>query len=408
MKLAVLGYGTVGSGVVQILEENRDIISANAGEDLEIKYVLDLRDFPGDPIQKKIVHDYNVILNDSEVEMVVEVMGGVHPAYEFVKGAIENGKNAVTSNKELVAACGAELLELAHLKNVDFFFEASVGGGIPVIRPMIRCLTADRILKISGILNGTTNYMLTCMEEDGASYDDVLRQAQEMGFAERDPSADVEGWDACRKIAILSSLAGGQQVDYREIRTIGITGITQADFRYAAALGLRIRLLARASFAPDGIYVQVGPALVSSDDPLYAVKGVYNAVKITGDRLGDVMLYGQGAGKDATASAVVSDIIEAARTRRNPYKLKVRWDEKKLALSPIGEYPSRFLVRLRGRLDEVKDEIQKKLQPERFLVLDGLEDEFAVVTSAMSDDTLARILEGEPGRFISRMYLEEV
>ena len=247
MNIAVLGYGTVGSGVVEVLTTNRETITKRAGEAIDVKYVLDLRDFPGDPIQEKIVHDYQVILDDPEIKIIVEVMGGVEPAYTFVKKALQVGKSVSTSNKELVAKHGAELLALANEKNVNFLFEASVGGGIPIIRPLNSSLTADEIEEITGILNGTTNYMLTKMFYEGADYASVLKEAQDNGYAERNPEADVEGYDACRKIAILSSLISGQQVDFEDIYTEGITSITAEDIRYATAMNKSIKLLGNSS-----------------------------------------------------------------------------------------------------------------------------------------------------------------
>ncbi len=243
MKIAVLGYGTIGSGVVEVIRTNAESIARRAGEEVEVKYVLDLRDFPGDPVQEILVHDYNVIAEDEEVGVIVETMGGTKPAYDFVKTALLNGKSVCSSNKELVAAHGAELIQIARDKKVNFFFEASVGGGIPIIRPLNQCITADEIQEINGILNGTTNFILTKMADEGADFDEVLKKAQELGYAEKDPTADVEGYDACRKIAILTSLAYGKQVDYEDIYTEGITKITDIDFKYAAK---RLRFLVQA------------------------------------------------------------------------------------------------------------------------------------------------------------------
>ena len=271
MKIAVLGYGTVGSGVVEVLNVNRDSIARRAGEVIDIKYVLDLRDFPGDPIQEKIVHDYHIILNDDEVKVVVEVMGGVEPAFTFVSQALAAGKNVATSNKELVAKHGARLIELARENSVNFMFEASVGGGIPIIRPLINSLSADEILEIDGILNGTTNYMLTKMAEGGLDYEAVLKEAQEKGYAERNPDADVQGYDACRKIAILASLAYGRQVDFEDIYTEGITKLTPVDFLYAKKLGTVIKLLAVCRHDGEGVFAMVSPVMIGSGHPLYNV-----------------------------------------------------------------------------------------------------------------------------------------
>ena len=243
MKIAVMGYGTIGSGVVDVLRINKEKITKRAGEPVDVKYILDLREFPGDPMEDAIVHDYQTIVNDPEIGIVVETMGGVEPAYTFVKAMLEAGKQVATSNKNLVAAKGAELIKIARDHNVNFQFEASVGGGIPIIRPLNKCLTADEIEEITGILNGTTNYMLTKMAEEGADFDEVLKDAQEKGYAEKDPTADIEGHDPCRKIAILTSLVCGRQVDFEDIHCEGITKITAADVNYAKEMGNVIKLI---------------------------------------------------------------------------------------------------------------------------------------------------------------------
>ena len=278
IKIAVLGYGTVGSGVVHVINTNSKIIAKRAGQEVEVKYVLDLRDFPDDPIQSKIVHDFEVILDDPEVSIVVETMGGTKPAYEYVKKSLLAGKSVCTSNKELVAAYGAELVHIAKTKTVNFLFEASVGGGIPIIRPLNQSLTADRIEQINGILNGTTNYILTKMANEGSDFADVLKEAQELGYAEKDPTADVEGYDACRKIAILTSLAYGQQVDYQDIYTEGITKITAEDFKYAKAIGAVIKIFGTSKKIGGKLYAMVAPQMIRSDNPLYAVNDVFNAI----------------------------------------------------------------------------------------------------------------------------------
>ena len=297
IQIAVLGYGTVGSGVVEVIDTNHASINKKAGEEINIKYVLDLRDFPGDKIQEKIVHDFNIILEDPEIKIVVEVMGGVEPAYTFTKKALLAGKSVCTSNKELVARHGAELLEIARERNLNYLFEASCGGGIPIIRPLNSSLTADEIDEITGILNGTTNYILTKMTEEGSSFEEVLKDAQEKGYAERNPEADVEGHDACRKIAILSSLALGRQVDYEDIYTEGITKITADDIKYAKEMGKTIKLLAFSRKVDDSFYAMVAPCLIGPTDPLYSVNGVFNAIFVHGNVLGDAMFYGSGAGK---------------------------------------------------------------------------------------------------------------
>ena len=268
IKAAVMGYGTIGSGVVEVLETNRESVAKRAGDEIEVKYVLDLRDFPGDAIQEKIVHDYQVIVNDPEVSIVVETMGGVEPAYTFVKAMLEAGKNVTTSNKALVAEKGSELIAIAKEKSVNFMFEASVGGGIPIIRSLNSCLTADEIEEITGILNGTTNYMMTKMSEEGLEFDDVLKDAQDKGYAEKDPTADIEGHDACRKIAILTSLVCGQQVDFHDIHCEGITKISATDIKYAKALGRAIKLLASSKRMDDSYCAMVAPCMLAPEHPL--------------------------------------------------------------------------------------------------------------------------------------------
>ena len=312
-KIAVLGYGTVGSGVVEVLQTNNASIEKRAGENIEIKSVLDLRDFPGDPIQEKIVHDVDVIINDPEIDVVVEVMGGIEPAFTFVKKALEAGKSVCTSNKALVAAHGPELLAMAKSRNLNFMFEASVGGGIPIIRPLNQCLTADEITQITGILNGTTNYILTKMSRDGSSYEEVLKEAQQLGYAERNPEADVEGYDACRKIAILTSLAFGSTVNYEDVCTEGITKISTEDFAYAEKIGCVVKLLATSKKINDKVYAITAPFLIEKEHPLYNVNDVLNGIYIKGNVIGDVMFFGAGAGKLPTASAVVADVVDCVK-----------------------------------------------------------------------------------------------
>ena len=292
MKIAVMGYGTIGSGVVDILTINKEKITQRAGEEVEVKYILDLRDFPGDPNADKVVKDYKTIVEDKEVGLVVETMGGVEPAFTFVKEMLEAGKHVTTSNKNLVAAKGAELIQIAKDNNVNFQFEASVGGGIPIIRPLHECLTGDVIEEITGILNGTTNYMLTKMANEGADFDVVLKDAQDKGYAEKDPTADIEGHDPCRKIAILTSLVCGQQVDFEDIHCEGITKITATDFQYAKAMGRSIKLLASSKQVGNTYSCMVAPFMLSAEHPLCGVNDVFNAVFVHGNMLGDGMFYG--------------------------------------------------------------------------------------------------------------------
>lgn len=343
-KVAIMGYGTIGSGVAEVLEKNRESIARRVGEEVECKYILDIRDFPGDPNESKIVKDVDIIANDPEVSIVVETMGGVEPAYTFVKKMLLAGKSVTTSNKALVAEKGAELIHIAEKNELNFQFEASVGGGIPIIRSLNKCLTADVIEEVSGILNGTTNYMLTKMRDIGANYEAVLKEAQSLGYAEKDPTADVEGHDACRKIAILTSLISERQVDYRKIETEGITTITTADIDYAKQMDRRIKLIASSVRRPDDTFdILVAPFMLASDHPLYTVDGVFNAVFVHGNMLGDAMFYGSGAGKLPTASAVVADVVDMAK---HPHRnIPVHWDEEELPIPDHREKTYQYYVR---------------------------------------------------------------
>lgn len=398
--IAVLGYGTVGSGVVEVLNTNQESINKKAGDDINIKYVLDLRDFPGDPIQEKIVHDVDVILNDEEIKIVVEVMGGVEPAYTFVKKALLSGKSVCTSNKELVAKHGPELLQIARDKQINFLFEASCGGGIPIIRPLNSSLTADEIDEITGILNGTTNYILSKMSKEGLEFDDVLKDAQEKGYAERNPEADVEGYDACRKIAILSSLAFGNNVDYEDIYTEGITKITAQDILYANEMHMAIKLLASSRKVGDKFYAMVAPFLVDDNHPLYSVNGVFNAIFVHGNVLGDAMFYGSGAGKLPTASAVVADVVDAAKHLNRT--IMTFWSSKKLELSSIENAERRFFVRIPA------DKLEKAAEvfPGAEVVkVASLADECGLVTGVLSEKEFEKKAE-TLGGVISRIRME--
>lgn len=383
VNIAVLGYGTVGSGVVEVINTNHEIINKRAGEEINIKYVLDLRDFPGDPVQQILTHDFNDILNDDEVKVVVEVMGGINPAYTFVKQCLAAGKSVATSNKELVASHGPELLAIAKENNVNFLFEASVGGGIPIIRPLNTSITADEVTEITGILNGTTNYILTKMDQEGASYDEVLKQAQDLGYAERNPEADVEGYDACRKIAILSSLAFGNHVNYEEIYTEGITKITVEDMKYASALGMSIKLLATSKKENDKFYAMVSPVLVGTDSPLYSVNDVFNAIFVHGNVLGDAMFYGSGAGKLPTASAVVGDVVDCAKHLHE--NVMTSWNSEKLDLMDIKEVVHPFLVRIKGKEAEMADAVKAVFGAVKTVSVPDVEGEFAIITGPLSE-----------------------
>ena len=382
INVAVMGYGTVGSGVVEVLRTNGELINERAQDVINVKYVLDLRDFPGDPVEEILIHDFETIVNDAEVDIVVETMGGVEPAYTFVKRCLEAGKNVATSNKALVAKHGAELLAIARDRSINFMFEASVGGGIPIIRALNSSLTADRIDEVTGILNGTTNYMLTKMFFESADYDEVLKEAQEKGYAERNPEADVEGHDACRKIAILTSLIAGQHVDFETIHTEGITKITTEDMQYAKALGMNIKLLAECKHVDGTLYAGVAPVLLHAEHPLYSVNGVFNAVFVKGNMLGDAMFYGSGAGKLPTASAVVADIVAVVQNQGRD--IMNFWSEEKLTLEDRSKTSKKFLVRIRGNEDALKERIGNDFGEVRFVEA-GVNGEFGFVTPVMTE-----------------------
>lgn len=383
IKIAILGYGTIGSGVVEVLHTNKESITKRAGDEIEVKYILDLRDFPGDPMADKVVHDYDIIANDDEVQVVVEAMGGVEPAYTFVKRALLAGKNVTTSNKALVAKHGAELLAIAKENDINFLFEASVGGGIPIIRPLNSSLTADEIEEITGILNGTTNYMLSKMTFEGLEFDDVLKDAQSRGYAEADPTADIEGYDACRKIAILTSLVCGQQVDFEEIYTEGITKITATDIKYAKAMGRIIKLLATSKKTGDSYYAMVAPFMLSQQHPLFSVNDVFNAIFVHGNVLGDAMFYGSGAGKLPTASAVVADIVDIAKhLHRN---IMISWSSKKLDLIDCKKAESRFFV----RATDSEEAVKSVFGDVEFIKVADITGEVGFLTGVMSEEEFA-------------------
>ena len=382
INVAILGYGTVGSGVFEVIRTNNESISKRVGEKVNVKYVLDIKDFPeDDPVHEVLCRDFNVILNDPEVQIVVEVLGGVNPSYNWAVECLKKGKSVCTSNKELVAKHGAELIALAKENNANFFFEASVGGGIPVIRPINQSLTADEITEITGILNGTTNYILTKMTEEGVDFDTVLKDAQEKGYAELHPEADVEGYDACRKIAILTSLAYGKQVDFEDIYTEGITKITDADIKYAKAMGKSIKLLGTSRKVGDEVFAMVSPMMIGEEHPLYSVKDVFNAIFINGNMVDNVMFYGRGAGKLPTASAVVGDVVEAARNLGRT--LPLLWDAEKLELGSTDNFEHAFFVRVDAK--ETVKAIEAAFGEVTFITIDGHVDEIAFVTPVMKE-----------------------
>ena len=400
VKVAVLGYGTVGSGIVEVIKTNQDMVNKKAGDEIDVKYILDLLDFPGDTYENLVVHDVEIILNDPEVLVIAEAMGGVEPAYTFTKRALSAGKSVCTSNKELVAKHGAELIELARSNKCNYMFEASVGGGIPIIRPLVQCLTADVIEEVSGILNGTTNYMLTRMKEEGISFEEALKEAQEKGYAELHPEADVEGYDACRKIAILSSLAFGQQVDFEDIYTEGITSITAEDIRYATAMNKSIKLLGN-SWRVDGkIYAMVCPMLLDNAHPLSGVNDVFNAIFVRGNMVDETMFYGKGAGKLPTASAVAADVVDCVKhTGKN---IKILWNPEKLTLSDLGDFERQYFVRMPA--DAEAKAITAAFGAVEMVSVEGI-NEKAFITGVMKESAFNEAAE-KAGHIINRIRLD--
>ncbi len=383
-KIAVLGYGVVGSGTVEVIEKNKKSLTEKAGQEIEVKYILDLRDFPDSLYKDKFIKDFNIILNDPEISVVVEVIGGIKPSYDFVKSSLLAGKSVVTSNKELVAQKGAELLKIAHEKKVNFFFEASVGGGIPIIRPLHQCLSANRIDEIAGILNGTTNFILTKMIRDNMPFDEALRTAQELGYAERDPSADVNGIDACRKICILASLAFGKHVYPDKIHTEGISAITPEDVEYCESFGGSIKLIGWASREDGGkVAVMVCPAFISEDSQLAGVNDVFNAILVRGDSTGDVVFYGKGAGKLPTASAVVADVVIAVKMSSS--SISLYWEDSDQSF--IEDEKNITLQSYIRTVNVDKNTVEKLFGEVEYLSRKGAPDnELAFITAALSEN----------------------
>ncbi|WP_130869087.1 homoserine dehydrogenase [Intestinimonas massiliensis (ex Afouda et al. 2020)] len=391
VNVAILGFGVVGSGVAEVLATNGPHIDRKVDDLIRLKYILDVRDFPDSPFADKVVHDFSIIENDPEVSIVVETIGGAKVALDFTRRALMAGKSVVTSNKELVAEHGCELLRLAQEKGVSYLFEASVGGGIPIIRPLNQCLAANEIEELCGILNGTTNYILTRMIRAGLSFDAALKEAQANGYAEQDPTADIEGHDACRKICILASLAFGRHVYPRQVPTEGITGVTLADVAYAESCGKKIKLLGRAMRRADGkVCAYVAPHLVDQEDPLAGVEDVFNAITVKGNAIGEVMFYGRGAGKLPTASAVVADVIDAAKHRDE--KKRMFWSEggEDVTVSPA-DLESAWYIRVEGTAEQAK-----AVFPDRALLArsGAPEGEFALVTEPMTRGALDQRLAG--------------
>ena len=386
--VGILGFGTVGSGVYEIFKSNSQIIEKRAGKRIEVKKILDVRDFSGHEAESLITNNFDDILNDPSINVVAEMMGGVEPAFTYAKKALEAGKSVVTSNKALVADRGAELIKTAKDNNVNFMFEASCGGTIPIIRPLNTSLTADNIIKIEGILNGTTNYILTKMTAEGRSFAEVLKDAQKLGYAEADPTADVEGYDACRKIAILSSIAFGGTVDYNDILTEGITKITHEDIEYAFEMGCVIKLIASSEFKEGGVCAKVTPCVISRNHPLSSVNNAFNAIFVKGDMSGETMYYGSGAGKLPTAAAVVGDIIDEVRNMGS--FIPTSWDiDKKISVLSRDMASIRSFVRV---LINNKVEAEKSIDHifGKVAFIDaGFENEIGFVSGVETESTMS-------------------
>ena len=388
--IAILGFGTVGSGVYEVIKENNALLKQKTGEDIAVKKILDIREFPGSEWESLVVHDIKEIIEDNDIDVVVETMGGTSPAFEFVRDALLSGKHVTTSNKALVAAHGTELLKIAREKNVNFFFEASVGGGIPIIRTITESYAGEHFKEITGILNGTTNYILTKMDVEGEDFEKALSTAQELGYAERNPEADVEGYDTCRKIAILASLATGKEVNFEEIHTEGITKIDTTDFEYAKHMKLSIKLFGDSKFEDGKVFAFVAPVMVERDHPLYMVNDVFNGIMVEGNMLGKSMLYGSGAGKLPTASAVVADIV-AITKNKDKNVATFGWGDEKQEVADMNETSHKYFVRFKGRDAEFINKCKETFKNAKGVYLDG-KDEFALVTELMKErDFLAAL-----------------
>lgn len=388
--IAILGFGTVGSGVYEVIKENNALLKQKTGEDIAVKKILDIREFAGSEWESLVVHDIKEIIEDNDIDVVVETMGGTSPAFEFVRDALLSGKHVTTSNKALVAAHGTELLKIAREKNVNFFFEASVGGGIPIIRTLTESYAGEHFKEITGILNGTTNYILTKMDVEGEDFEKALSTAQELGYAERNPEADVEGYDTCRKIAILASLATGKEVNFEEIHTEGITKIDTTDFEYAKHMKLSIKLFGDSKFEDGKVFAFVAPVMVERDHPLYMVNDVFNGIMVEGNMLGKSMLYGSGAGKLPTASAVVADIV-AITKNKDKNVATFGWGDEKQEVADMNETSHKYFVRFKGRDAEFINKCKETFKNAKEVYLDG-KDEFALVTELMKErDFLAAL-----------------
>lgn len=414
INIAVLGYGVVGSGVVEVIKKNSLSISRRAGEEIGVKKILDIRDFPESPDRDLMTKNADEIFDDDSISIIVETIGGIGAAYEFTKRAFSCGKHVVTSNKELVATHGPELLRIAKDRGVNYLFEASVGGGIPIIHPLYQCLAANEIIGITGILNGTTNYILTRMKKDGEDFQAALKSAQRNGYAEADPSADIEGHDACRKIAILSSIAYNEFVDYKNIYTEGITRISTVDMEYAEFMDSVIKLIAISKRVGDKIFARVSPAIISKNHPLANVEDVFNAIVVKGNAIGDAMFYGRGAGKLPTASAVVADIIDIVKHTDGVGGYV--WEKKKYNnVMHIDESETRFFVRLvASNKEEAANFISRTFEGVDFVKMDkpGLQEEIAFITpKAREGELKAKIMQtagiGAVSAIVSTIRMED-
>ena len=394
---ALLGFGVVGSGTAEVLTRNQALIERRVGDSVHIKYILDLREFPDSPFADRIVHDFNVILNDPDVSVVAEMMGGSHPAYDFTKALLTAGKSVVTSNKEVVATFGTELLTLAREHGCHYLFEASVGGGIPIISPLRKDLASNRITAISGILNGTTNYILTRMKNEGSAFDDVLRDAQRLGYAERNPAADVEGLDAARKIVILAAMAFGKRLDPNAIHCEGITHITPEDCEAAESLGYAVKLIGYTTKVDGRVLAMVSPRAVPDDSPIFGVNDVFNGILVEADMVGKVMFYGPGAGKLPTASAVAADMIEimSGRTVGEPVWIDAADDEA----ADFGGYVCRSLLTFETG-DGQRDELLEAFGASHFACADG---RLSLVSAPLSEDETCRRIDACGARLVSRL-----
>lgn len=391
IQMAIMGFGTIGSGVYDVVNTNRDVIRKNlGGEELDVKYVLDLREFPGKPVEKVLVHDVNTIMEDPEVKIVVETMGGVEPAFTFVSRALKAGKSVATSNKELVAkkGCGADGTGERESRKLPL--RRKCRWRYPDYPPLVRCLTADRIEEVAGILNGTTNYILTKMDQEGTSFEAALKEAQDNGFAEKNPEADVEGYDAGRKIAILSSLVLGKSVNFEDIYTEGISAITATDFKYARALGWSIKLVASGKIVDGKVYAMVAPHLVKPEHPLYAVNDVFNAVMVHGNMVDDVMFYGRGAGSHATASAVMADVVEEAANLGKT--LPVSWSAEHQEVAPVASSEKQFLVRVKGGAER-ETVLAQAFGEGQLVQAEGVTGEIAYLTPVMTEEAFGKAAE---------------